>query len=142
LGTPDKKKDWDQDDCQVNNNWTEQPGLTGSGKLCISGFSAYDMIGNVWEWVNEQSINGRLGDNDLPQDGYVRSVDLSGLPLETSQTVADSNFNDDYFWVKKGVRGLARGGYWGNKSDAGLFAVYLVAEPTFAGTGVGFRCVK
>ncbi len=55
----------------------------------------------------------------------------------------DQNFNEDYLWIKKkGVRGIARGGYWANGAEAGVYAMYLVSPTSFAGDGIGFRCVK
>ena len=143
LGTPDPASGWGADDCQVNANWAESPGPAGSGKNCVSSAGAYDMIGNVWEWVKEEVRDGKYGEKNLPANGYINSVDISGLPLASAVDAPDPNFNEDYFWIKDtDVRGMMRGGYWENKSDAGLYAVYLVSPPTFAGTGVGFRCVK
>ncbi|MBD3208738.1 MAG: SUMF1/EgtB/PvdO family nonheme iron enzyme, partial [Candidatus Nealsonbacteria bacterium] len=52
LGTPDKDSGWSGKDCHVASNWPSQPGLTGSGEECVSSAGAYDMIGNVWEWVD------------------------------------------------------------------------------------------
>lgn len=51
LGTPDLLSDWNTDDCQVDDNWLDQPGKTGFGINCVSAAGAFDMIGNVWEWV-------------------------------------------------------------------------------------------
>lgn len=143
LGTPDPDSAWGPDDCQVNSNWPDQPGFTGSGQNCVSSAGVYDMIGNIWEWVKEEVKDGKYGSADLPLDGYVGSVNLSGLPIATDADAPDPNFNEDYFWIKNtDVRGMMRGGYWENQSDAGLYAVYLVSPPSFAGTGAGFRCVK
>ncbi|OGF24934.1 hypothetical protein A2303_06505 [Candidatus Falkowbacteria bacterium RIFOXYB2_FULL_47_14] len=143
LGTPDPDRDWGPDDCQVNANWPDQPGLSGSGKNCVSAAGAYDMVGNVWEWVKEEIRDGQYGDLSAPLNGYISSIDIHGMPLATDTQVADPNFNEDYFWVKNtDIRGMMRGGYWENKSDAGLYSVYLVSPPDFAGTGAGFRCVK
>ncbi len=142
LGTPDPSSGWGPDDCHVNKNWEKQPGLTGSGKNCVSSAGAYDMIGNIWEWVNEEIQDGKYKDLELPESGYVQSVNTSGLPIETNKEPEEAYYND-YFWIKsKGIRGMARGGYWDNKSDAGKYAVYLVSPPSFVGTGVGFRCAK
>jgi formylglycine-generating enzyme required for sulfatase activity len=143
LGTPDKGGNWQKDDCQVNNNWSEQPGLTGSGKLCVSAAGAHDMIGNVWEWVKGEIRDGKFNGEELPPAGYITGVDIQGRPIATNDSQADLNFSEDYLWLKAtDVRGMARGGYWDNASDAGLYSIYLVYPPSFASPGVGFRCVK
>jgi formylglycine-generating enzyme required for sulfatase activity len=143
LGTPDKSRGWGQDDCQVSNNWSAQPGLTGSGANCISYAVAYDMTGNVWEWIKGDVVDGKYKEVSLPSDGYIKAVSADGLPLETDPDNPVDSYNGDYLWLKKtGTRGIARGGYWGNNGEAGQYSLYAVTEPTFSGTGVGFRCVK
>ena len=143
LGTPDLEKQWSVDDCHVSNNWSEQPGLTGSGKNCVSASGAFDMVGNVWEWVKGEINDGVYEGKTLPESGNIMSVDVNGVSVETNQDKPDANFNSDYFWVKNsGLRGMARGGYWDNGAGAGVYAMYLVSPPSFAGNGVGFRCAK
>jgi formylglycine-generating enzyme required for sulfatase activity len=143
LGTPDKPSEWNSDDCNVSSNWIGNPGPTGSGKFCVSGSGAQDMIGNVWEWVSGNVEDGKLDGKGLPEQGYIKSTDGAGLPTATDQSAPDENYNNDYFWIKTaGERGIARGGYWQNADRAGAYAAYLTSEPTFAGEGVGFRCVK
>jgi formylglycine-generating enzyme required for sulfatase activity len=142
LGTPDKKNNWTEDDCQVDANWPDQPGLAGAGINCFSSAGAYDMVGNVWEWVKGEIKDGLYEGQAMPGEGYIKSVDINGLPVETGST-PDPNFNEDFFWLKdKDIRGMARGGYWDNKASAGIYAMYLVAPPAYAGVGVGFRCAK
>lgn len=143
LGTPDNSETWSKDDCQVNSNWASQPGLTGAGKNCRSAAGAYDLIGNVWEWVKGETKDGSIGSNILPPAGYIKSVDSAGWPLVTDETDPDSNYNNDYLWIKEvGVRAIARGGYWNNQAEAGLYSMYLVLSPAEVGPGIGFRCVK
>lgn len=143
LGTPDKESGWGADDCQVASNWGDQPGFTGSGRNCVSSAGAYDMIGNVWEWVDGTVADGSFHGRVLSEEGYVLSIDEEAIPSATDNAKGDPNYYNDYFWIKnKGVRGMARGGYWDNKSEAGQYALYVVSEPSFAGVGVGFRCVK
>lgn len=143
LGTPDKSAGWEASDCQVAKNWEEQPGPAGSGENCISGAGAYDMIGNVWEWVQGTVSDGSYEGRSLPKKGYVKGVDGDGLPSETGQDQPDPNYHDDYMWlVDVGTRAFARGGYWDNKSDAGQYSIYLESPPSYATAGIGFRCVK
>jgi formylglycine-generating enzyme required for sulfatase activity len=143
LGTPDKESGWSNDDCQVASNWNNQPGGTGSALNCISSSGAYDMIGNVWEWIDGVIEDGKLDGKDLPDSGYIVSSDGKGLVSETRLDKPDPNYHNDYFWIKKqGVRAIAKGGYWDNQADAGSYSAYLVSPPSFAGTGVGFRCAK
>ena len=142
LGTPDSDSGWSPDDCQVDSNWDSQPGKSGFGSKCKSSGGAYDMIGNVWEWVSGTIADGKFNEKELPDQGFIAGVDENGIVAEISSE-PEQNYFEDYFWIKKqGIRGIARGGYWENKSKAGQYAAYLVSTPSFAGQGVGFRCVK
>lgn len=143
LGTPDKNSAWTKDDCQVDNNWTEQPGTTGSGVNCKSSAGTFDMIGNVWEWVEGAVQDGVYNEKELPQAGYIDSLDGESLPGITNETAPNENYNNDYFWIKQnGLRGIVRGGYWANKADAGQYSVYMVAPPGSVEAGIGFRCAR
>lgn len=143
LATPDASKNWGSDDCQVANNWDQQPGLTGSGKNCVSGAGAFDMVGNVWEWVDGTVEDGKYQGKDLPEEGYVQGVNSLAMPTETNLDQGNPNYYNDYMWLKKtGSRGIARGGYWANNDQAGQYSVYVVTPPSTAGTGTGFRCAK
>jgi formylglycine-generating enzyme required for sulfatase activity len=101
------------------------------------------MAGNVWEWVDGAVNDGIFNGNQLPLSGYIDSTDGAGLPGKTNIDTANENYNNDYFWIKNsGLRAIARGGYWNNKSDAGQYAVYIVAAPSAVESGIGFRCAK
>jgi formylglycine-generating enzyme required for sulfatase activity len=142
LGTPDPESAWSSDDCQVDSNWSTQPGTTGSGVNCVSSYGVYDMVGNVWEWVKGDLQDGVFEERLMPDQGYVIEADMAGMALATSQQ-ADPNNNEDYLWIKKNAnRGLARGGYWENGKEAGIYSAYIVSPSSFAGEAVGFRCVK
>lgn len=142
LATPDKESGWTEQDCQTNNNWDAQPGLTGSGELCRSAHGVYDMVGNVWEWVRGEIKDGMINGQELPAAGYVNNVDSAGYPLATGGQ-GDPNYHNDYLWIKDTEsRGIARGGYWDNGEQAGVNSSYMVVKPNFAGAGIGFRCAK
>ncbi len=143
LGTPDLASAWSSADCQVDNNWDIQPGLGGEAKNCVSSYGVYDMIGNVWEWVEGVVEDGVFDGKELPEAGYIDSTNGKGLPGATNTNNPNPNYNNDYFWLKtKGLRGIVRGGYWNNKSDAGVYSLYAVTPPSSAEPGIGFRCVK
>ncbi|NTW22410.1 formylglycine-generating enzyme family protein [Candidatus Falkowbacteria bacterium] len=142
MGTPDPEIGWGPDDCNVNSNWGSQPGQAGYGSKCISAAGANDMVGNVWEWVQGTIYNGEYDNRVLPKQGFVSGVDENSLPTETAEA-ADPNYDEDYLYIKNsGTRGIARGGYWDNKMEAGINSSYMVSSPSFAGAGIGFRCVK
>ncbi len=142
-GTPDLSSDWSVLDCQVDSNWDGQPGLSGSGENCVSSFGAYDMIGNVWEWVDGVVEDGIFNGQQLPKAGFIDSTNGKGVPGNTNEFESNLDYNEDYFWLKtKGLRGMVRGGYWNNKSEAGVYSLYAVTPPSSVEPGIGFRCVK
>ncbi len=142
LGTPDKNSDWTKDDCNIAGTGASNADKTGSRKNCVSSSGAYDMVGNIWEWVQETISDGVYKDRKLPDNNYVSGVDSEGVPYQTGPE-PDLNYNKDYFWVNyEGVNGMFRGGFWGKSSDMGLYSIYAASPPSFVGIAVGFRCVK
>ena len=141
LGTPDSSGNVSRGDCNIDSSGT--PLNTGARSLCRSSIGVFDMVGNVWEWVDETVISGNFNGRVLPNEGYVNGIDNQGVPIDTSSTTPDANFNDDYFFLDKtGSRGMIRGGYWGSGSDAGQYAINAITPPSFTGNAVGFRCAK
>lgn len=138
LATPDNKQ---APVCNIGDVGGNKVGQTGSFDQCVSAWGTYDMVGNVWEWVGEVFTDGSYGGVELPNQGYVQSVDASsGVPTKTG-TSSQASFNDDYFWLEReGTRGVFRGGFWGLGDKVGVYAVHAGVTPDFVGVGVGFRC--
>jgi len=116
--------------------------LTGAHASCISPHGAYDLVGNVWEWVSDDVINGVYKTTTLPESGYVTQVDSSGMAT-VSNTEPQELFGKDYFWSRaEGAYGIIRGGYYDSGTDAGIYIVHADTLPTSASAGIGFRCIR
>lgn len=131
LGTPDTEG------CNLNGSLAP----TGSHAACVSARGAYDMVGNVWEWVDGEVVAGVYASRAVPGEGYVAEVDTAGIPVLTDSSPS-TLYNDDYFWSDAvGTYALMRGGFYGSRSDGGLYAVHAKTAPSFASAATGFRCV-
>jgi formylglycine-generating enzyme required for sulfatase activity len=115
-------------------------GVTGSAPACVSGSGVYDMIGNVWEYVEATAVDGKIGAMSLPPSGYVATTDAAGLPLRTSSS-SDSLYGGDYVWqTNTGVSAILRGGFYGAGTDAGLYSTHAATPLEFGSAAIGFRC--
>lgn len=120
---------------------SDTPSQTGSAQ-CVTPSGVYDMVGNVWEWIDGQVQEGVYDGRNLPPSGYVSLVDRDGVVIETRQS-AEEEFGADYAQTSAlGVLGIIRGGYYQSGSDAGIFAQNLSVPLDLKASGVGFRCVK
>lgn len=115
--------------------------LTGASS-CTTPSGVHDMVGNVWEWIDAEVVAGQYNNRALPESGYIALVDSNGVILETTEQPS-AEYGEDYAWVNSvGVRGMIRGGFYGSRTDAGLFTLNAAVDLDFKTAGVGFRCVK
>jgi len=89
---------------------TTQVGSYGSGK---SPYNAYDMAGNVWEWVNDYYQSDYYADNASNPQGYL-----------------------------SGEYRVLRGGSWNYDDDLARSAYRLRGNPSYASYSFGFRCSR
>ncbi len=131
LGTP-----------EISCNVDGEVEKTGQRTDCTSAVGVYDGVGNVWEWVAGDVVDGQYLGRTLPVSGYVAQVDSQGMALVT-ETTANELMGEDYFWSNnEGAFGIIRGGYYKSKSDAGVYTAQTHTLPSQSGVGIGFRCVK
>ena len=131
-------------DMQVVSCITDQsaagPALTGSAD-CATRSGVHDMVGNVWEWVDAEVVNGMYQGREVPASGFVSSVDRAGVVLATTGD-PDELYDSAYAWTRaEGVQGMVRGGFYGSGSDAGRYAQNLSVSLDITTPGIGFRCV-
>jgi len=133
LGTPDSISS-----CNSQGKLSE----TGEWEKCTSGVGAHDMIGNVWELIDGEVVDGKISGRSIPNDGYVEKVDNDGIATETTDS-PNVIYNNDYFWMKPDGRYvIMRGGFYGSRSDGGIYATHSQIDHNFASGAIGFRCVK
>lgn len=95
---------------------------TGSRSNCVSNVGAFDMVGNLHEWVADW------------------------VPLSTGACPGWGGFSDDTMCLDGasttgGPGALFRGGFFNDGTVAGVFAVNGSLAPSFVGN-VGFRCAR
>lgn len=127
------------EDCNVSSG-NAKP--TGSESSCKTPHGAYDMVGNLWEWVSDDITNGEYRGKQIPQTGFVTQVDQAGMAVTTGEG-GDPLFGEDYFWSRTdGTYGVIRGGYYDSGVDGGVYTAHADTLPTTASVGIGFRCVQ
>lgn len=130
----------DFNSCNINSK--DDSISVNTAGVCASPSGVSDLIGNVWEWLDEEVVEGNFNGRQMPPSGYVSSVDTTGVALTTAEN-SDTNFGEDYaFTSPSGVKGIIRGGYYGSGKDGGLFALNTSVNLDLRTAGVGFRCVK
>lgn len=123
LGTPDPGPDNGTTDC--NTASTFAVAVTGSRASCVSSDGAYDMVGNLYEWVADW----------VPRSTACGTWTAGVSPTGDLQCLAGA--------ATTGEPGaLLRGGSFNVGSDAGPLSVRGFDEPSISFGSVGFRCAR
>jgi formylglycine-generating enzyme required for sulfatase activity len=132
--------------CHTNGSAVRNTGNAGStpgaSSSCISRWGAEDTVGNLWEWVDlwgqaGMSWMSSSGDTASPwpsTGGYGDGSDLTWN--------LDGRASNGSAWTSGTPAAALRGGGWGNKTDAGVFSMRLLAGPAYWATDVGARCCR
>jgi hypothetical protein len=145
---------------------------TGSRTKCVSRWGAYDMVGNVWEWVAEWgeiatgcatwasemgSDMSCVGANSPGSGESVAGRDLfEPEPRPVSRLLAPPDLLARRLDRRVGVQrvevspvtslnlpaGIIRGGNYAVGSRNGVFAIYAGGLPSSQSRSIGFRCAR
>lgn len=142
AGTPDPNDDDDQRTTCVTNSDFAQP--AGSRPRCVSNWGAYDLIGNVWEWVATWTDAAQACRFWPEEYGSDLSCMGANVPTEGSaMSLLRRWFTRELVEPKPEYPGaIIRGGNFATGSRNGAFAIYAGATPHNVSRSTGFRCAR
>ena len=124
AGTPDPGTDDGTTDCDVN---SPGPVSAGSRSKCKSSWGAFDMVGNLDEWLAEWVNNS---------EGFCTDS-TTAFGFGTSDFVCFSGDGSSHIPAP-----LRRGGFWFGPLGSGVFAHGSNVKPSESFNFTGFRCVR
>ncbi len=122
AGTPDPGPDNGTTDCRTTGT---TPVAAGSRSACVSSAGAFDMVGNVYEWV---------------ADWVPRSTTCGTWPASVTSTPDHQCLAGTATSGEPGA--LIRGGSFTSGTGAGPLAIYGLAGPSTSSNMIGFRCAR
>lgn len=128
AGTPDPGPDNGTTDCNTTTTTfvpPEDPVNTGSRSGCVSARGAFDMVGNLFEWVADW----------VPHSTTCGAWSVAASPTGDAQCFAGAA-------TTGGPGALRRGGGFSDGTSAGPLWVNASAEPSSAPVRIGFRCAR
>lgn len=124
LGTPDPGPDDGVSDCNTASAFSAV--LTGSRASCVSARGAFDMVGNLYEWVADW----------VPRSSTCGTWSAGISPTDDEQCLGGAAVTGE-------PGALMRGGAFGGlERQAGPFTVNAGSGPSAAFINIGFRCAR
>ena len=123
TGTPDPGSDDGTADCNTASAFAAIP--AGSRSACKSAHGAFDMVGNLYEWVADW----------VPRATACGAWSAGVSPTGDDQCLAGAETTGE-------PGALLRGGAFFSGSLAGPLAVLGSSPPSLPNVGVGFRCAR
>jgi formylglycine-generating enzyme required for sulfatase activity len=123
LGTPDAGPDDGTTDCNTHSAFKAV--ATGSRSACVSSGGAFDMVGNVYEWVADW----------VPRATACAAWSPSVSPTGDDQCLAGAQTTGE-------PAALLRGGDFNDGPLAGPFAILASNPPSNPSFAIGFRCIR
>lgn len=128
LGTPDPGADGDGiKGCNTSRH--DHPVPTGSVSVCVSDVGAFDMVGNVWEWVQEW-----MQDSEHIEGGDQSTRTFGKDALFGINEAVPHGDRFPAAWIRGGSYEVPAG------TDAGVFALRGNVGPSLSRNDMGFRC--
>ena len=139
-GTPDPGADGGTTGCNVKAN----PGTGPSGvpaqtmahSDCVSAFGAYDMVGNVEEWVSDWHEAGLDWQGGNLADAWPWPSGYGG----DTWNINGAAMGNDSQWHNGEPTAAVRGGNWTSGTEAGAFTAYWYFAPSATNGAIGARC--
>jgi hypothetical protein len=124
FGTPDPGEGDGVTACNTATPGPVPPGTTGD---CVSDVGAHDMVGNLWEWVENWIQNNQ----DIDNQSFT-PPDFGGDTVAEVDEAFDRSFGFP--------AALLRGGDFSQAGSSGVFALLATDGPASASRFFGFRC--
>jgi len=127
AGTPDPGTDNESTDCNIS--VPEAVTNTGSRSNCVSNAGAFDMVGNLREWVGDWMQSNSDSDGGADSSANYGGDSIFGIDEAFPQT-------------DRMPAALLRGGNFSAGESSGVFALWALDAPSGSNVDFGFRCAR